>query len=194
VKVVTGPMFWSGELLLFWYYSLVLTHEVFKNMFMMAGQEKKMMQQGVIEAAFNLVLSIGLTFWFKYAFGVRWGILGVALGSVIPTFVFGWGFIWGWAAKEAGLGRRELFAQVIAKTWLASIPMAVVAAALRFQPFWASGSNTFRMIMESSVVVAFGLVCLWRIALSPGERASFGAKIGRKLGRKLGPPKKGRTP
>ena len=189
VKTPTGPMIWAGELLVFWYYSLVLTHWVFKTMFMMAGQEKKMMQQGVIEAVFNLVLSIGLTLWLKAAYGPQWGILGVALGSVIPTFVYGWGFIWGWAAKEAGLSRRELFAQVIAKTWLASIPMALLAAALRFQPFWASGSNTFRMLVESSFVVVFGLACLWRIALSPGERASFGAKIGRKFGRQG----KGRT-
>jgi len=107
----------------------------------------------------------------------------VALGSVIPTFIYGWGFIWGWAAKEAALSRRELFGQVIAKTWLASVPMAVLAAVVRFQPFWASGSNTFRVIVESGFVVAFGLVCLWRFALSPGERASFGAKIGRKFGR-----------
>jgi len=189
-KVVTGPMLGAGELLLFWYYSLVITHEVFKSMFMMAGQEKKMMQQGVTEAAFNLVLSIGLTYWFKYAFGVDWGILGVALGSVIPTFIYGWGFIWGWAAKEAGLSRRELFAQVVAKTWLASVPMAVLAAVVRFQPFWASGSNTLRVIVESSLVVAFGLACLWRFALSPEERVSFGAKIGRKFGRQgKGPAK-----
>ena len=68
--------------------------------------------------------------------------------------------------------------------------MAVLAAVVRFQPFWASGSNTLRVIVESSLVVAFGLACLWRFALSPEERVSFGAKIGRKFGRQgKGPAK-----
>ncbi len=182
VKIVTGPMFWAGELLLFWYYSLVLTHWVFKTMFMMAGQERKMMQQGVTEAVCNLALSIGLTIWIKHVWGVDWGILGVALGSVVPTFIFGWGFIWGWAAKEAGLGRWALFREVILKTWVASVPMALLAAAFRFQPWWLSGSNTLRVLLESSVVVAFGLVGLWKFALSPAERTSFSAKFGRKFG------------
>jgi O-antigen/teichoic acid export membrane protein len=186
VKVPTGPMIWAGELLVFWYYSLVLTHWVFKTMFMMAGQEKKMMQQGVIEAVFNLVLSIGLTIWLKDTYGPKWGILGVALGSVIPTFVFGWGFIWGWAAKEAQLTRRELLVQVVLKTWLACLPMVLVVAAFRSQPFWASGSNTILVFAESGVAAAVGLAGLWRFGLSPVERANFGAKLGRVFSKKEG--------
>jgi O-antigen/teichoic acid export membrane protein len=179
-----GPMIWAGELLVFWYYSLVLTHWVFKTMFMMAGQEKKMMRQGVLEAVLNLLLSVGLTLWLKQVWGVPWGILGVALGSVIPTVVLGWGFIWGWAAREAQLSRWALFQRVILKTWLACVPMALVAAALRLQPWWTSGANTLLLLAESGVVAAVGLAGLWRFALSPVERAQFKAKLDRKRGAK----------
>lgn len=189
IKVPSGPMIWAGELLVFWYYSLVLTHWVFKTMFMMAGQEKKMMQQGVAEAVVNLALSIGLTIWLRNAYGVQWGILGVALGSVIPTVVFGWGFIWGWAAKEAHMTGGELFARVILKTWLACIPMALLAAGFRFQHWWSSGSNTLLVALESGVVMAFGAACLWKFALTPAEQAGFAAKFGRKF--KFGAKQKG---
>jgi len=186
VKHPSGPMIWAGELLVFWYYSLVLTHWVFKTMFMMAGQEKKMMQQGVTEAVLNLILSIGLTFWLRDAYGPEWGILGVALGSVIPTVLLGWGFIWGWAAKEAQLSRRELFARVILKTWLACLPMVGVVAVMRLQPWWTSGGNTVLVFAESGVAAAAGLAGIWQFALSGAERTDFAAKLGRKFSRGKG--------
>jgi len=184
MKHPTAPMFWAGQLLVFWYYSLVLTHSVFKNMFMMAGQEKRMMLQGVSEAAVNLLLSIGLTLWLKHAYGPEWGILGVALGSVIPTFVFGWGWIWGWAAHEAHISRWELFRQTVLRAWLGCLPMLAVAAAFHFQPFWASGSNAFFVLAEGAVVGAAGVSGLWRFSLDDWERNDYAGRILGRLGRK----------
>ena len=185
VKHPTAPMWWAGELLVFWYYSLVLTHWVFKNMFMMAGQEKKMMLQGVSEAAINLALSISLTFWLRRVFGVEWGILGVALGSVVPTLVFGWGFIWGWAAHEAKLTRRKLFVRAIWPAWRGCLPMVAVALALRLQPFWASGHNTIFMFAESAAVAVAGAWGIWCFSFNDVERESYAGKIRRKLGGKM---------
>ena len=183
VKHPTAPMLWSGELLVFWYYSLVLTHWVFKNMFMMAGQEKRLMFQGVAEAALNLLLSIGLTFWLRSAWGVEWGILGVALGSVIPTCLFGWGMLWGWAAREAQVNRWELFRRCVLRNWIGCVPMIVTAAALRLQPFWESGHNTLCMLSESAVVAAMGAGGIWRFSLQPDDRE----RVLRKLRRKPAP-------
>jgi O-antigen/teichoic acid export membrane protein len=185
VKQPSAPMWWAGELLVFWYYSLVLTHGVFKNMFMMAGQERKMMRQGVSETAVNLALSVGLTIWLKRAFGADWGILGVALGSVIPTFVFGWGWIWGWAAHEAQLTRCGLFRRAIWPAWRGCLPMVATALMLRLQPFWASGHNTPLMLLESAVVAAVGAWGIWRFGFNGAERESYAGKIRRKCGFKL---------
>jgi len=184
VKHPTAPMLWSGELLLFWYYSLVLTHSVFKNMYMMAGQERRMMLQGVCEAGVNIALSIGLTFWLRHALGVEWGILGVALGSVIPTFLFGWGLIWGWAAHEAKMSRWQLFRRVLLPSWRGAVPMVAAAVALRYQTFWASGSNTMLTLGEGALVGAVGLLGMWFITFNPAERENYAGKIRRKLGAK----------
>jgi O-antigen/teichoic acid export membrane protein len=180
VKHPTAPMVWSGELLLFWYYSLVVTHRVFKNMFMMAGQERRLMLQSVSEAAVNLILSIGLTFWLRDRFGAEWGILGVALGSVIPTALFGWGLLWGWTAREAQMTRWSLFRCCVLPNWLGCVPMIVAAIALRVQPFWASGHNTVLMLLESAAVGAVGVAGIWCFGLTPGDREKVMERFRRK--------------
>lgn len=132
-----------------------------------------MMWQGVAEAACNLTLSIGLTF-------VYGSIVGVALGSVIPTVLFGWGQLWGWAAKEAQLSRGALFARVILPAWRGCLPMLALAAAFRFQPWWASGSTTLLVLAEGAIVGLAGLAGLWRFGLTPADR---GRVLGRLPGR-----------
>ena len=180
VKQPTAEMLWVGQLLLFWYYSLVLTHWVFKRMFLMAGQERRMMWQGVAEALCNLALSIGLTLAFR-------SMVGVALGSVIPTVFFGWGLLWGWAAKEARLSRWELFRRVALPAWIGCLPMIALAAALRLQPFWASGSNTFLVLGEGAVVGAAGLAGLWRFGLTAADRERISGKLLGKRRRQAAP-------
>lgn len=182
VKQPSGPMIGSGVLLVFWYYSLVVTHRTFKTMFMMAGQEKRLMQQSVAEAAANLLLSIGLTVWLGHQFGSAWGILGVALGSVVPTLCFGWGLLWGWTAHEAQLSRWGLFRHAVLRNWAGCIPMVCCLAALRFQPFWASGSNTWLLFAEGAVAAAIGAAGIWRWSLREDERQKLAQKFARKLG------------
>jgi O-antigen/teichoic acid export membrane protein len=182
IRVLTGDRqptaatLWVGQLLLFWYYSLAITHWVYKRMYMMAGQERRMMLQGVAEAAVNLALSIGLTI----AMG---SIVGVALGSVIPTVLFGWGWLWRWAAKEAQLSPVALFGRVVGRTWLGSLPMVAVGLGFRFQPWWSSGSTTVRMLLEGSVVGLVGMAGLWRFALTGDERGRLAGKLRKRLGR-----------
>jgi hypothetical protein len=139
----------------------------------MAGQERRMMWQGVAEALANLGLSIGLTWWTK-------SILGVALGSVIPTLLFGWGLIWGWAAREAGQTRRQLFGKVVVKTWLGCLPMVGLAVLLRWQPWWRSGSNTWLVLAEGTLVGLAGLAGLWQFTLGPAERDRLKLRFARK--------------
>jgi hypothetical protein len=58
--------------------------------------------------------------------------------------------------------------------------MIVVALALRRQPFWESGQNTFLMLVESTVVGAVGGAGIWRFALKPGDRERILKRIRRK--------------
>lgn len=141
-----------------------------------------MMWQGVAEAAANLTLSITLTVVFR-------SILGVALGSVVPTVLFGWGLLWGWAAHEAALSRWQLFARIVLPAWKGCLPMLALVAAFRLQPWWHSGSNSALVLLEGALVGALGLAGLWRLALSPAERASLAAKIAARLGRSRPAPR-----
>jgi len=171
-------------LMVFWFYSQVITHSVYKSMAMMAGREKSMMRQGVCEAGLNLILSVVFTFVISHAFGKAWGILGVALGSVVPTFIFGWTWLWSGAAETAALTRWELFRQVVWRNWRACLPMLAVAILFREQPLWASGSNTFLMLTEGAVVGAVGVWGCWRFSLDDFERKDYAHRVGGKLGRK----------
>lgn len=172
----TAEMLWVGHLLLLWYYSLVLTHWVFKRMFLMAGQERRMMWQGVAEALSNLALSIAFTLVLR-------SIVGVALGSVIPTVLFGWGLLWGWAAKEAQLSRWALFRQVVLPAWIGCLPMIGLAAVLHFQPFWQSGSNLYLVLAEGAVVGAVGMAGLWQFGFTAADRERFSRKLPARLRR-----------
>jgi hypothetical protein len=139
-------------------------------MFLMAGQERRMMWQGVTEALANVALSIGLTLALR-------SMIGVALGSVIPTVLFGWGLLWGWAAREARLTRGQLFGRVVWPAWRGCLPMIAAAAALRLQPLWSSGSNTFLVLSEGALVGAVGLAGLWQFGLTADDRTKARARF-----------------
>lgn len=175
IRVLTGvaaptpAMFWNGQVLLLWYYSQTLTHWVFKRIFLMAGQEERMMWQGVSEALAGLVLSILLTLWLR-------SILGVAIGALVTAVVFGWGQLWGWAAREAGLSRTALFARIVLPAWKGCLPMIAAAFALRFQPWWIPGSTLTRFLAEGTLLGLLGIAGIWRLSLGPGERAQLLAR------------------
>lgn len=132
-----------------------------------------MMLQGVSEAALNIGLSVGLTWWMR-------SILGVAWGSLIPTLLFGWGLLWGWSAREAQMSRWELFRTVVLPAWLGCLPMVLLALGLRLQPWWPSGGNLLLLALESGLVLAAGLAGLWRFSLTPAERERLGDRLRRR--------------
>lgn len=165
-----------GHILLAWYLCLVTTHLVFKRIFIMAGQERRMMKHGVLEALMNVVLSVVLTLWLR-------DIRGVALGSLIPTFLLGWGMLWPWAAREAGTGYWELFYRVVVRAWLGCVPLLLVAAGFKFQPWWESGSNTLLVLLEGGILSGIGALGVWHCVMTGPEREELVQRIRRRLGK-----------
>lgn len=88
VKVLTGleavpvETFWVGQALLFATFSSLVTSSCSKRVLMMCGWEKRLLRISLFDAGANLLLSLALVF--------RFGILGVALGTMIPTVLVGW--------------------------------------------------------------------------------------------------------
>ena len=73
---------WVGQILLFAIYSSQLTNSCSKRILMMCGYEKKLLKLTVIEGLSNICISVSLAFSF--------GIVGVALGTLIPAVIVGW--------------------------------------------------------------------------------------------------------
>lgn len=154
-----------GQLLLLWFYQMSFTHLVFRRMFMMCGQERRLMWQGLSEGVLNIGLSIVLTLWMGT-------IVGVALGSLIPAVVLGWLILWPWAAREVGLGKLQLFRVSCGRSILACLPMVGVGLGLR----WLSGSSYgepewIKSVTGLAVMAVIGGAGLWKVALNGEERS-----------------------
>ncbi|MES2705522.1 MAG: MATE family efflux transporter [Verrucomicrobiota bacterium] len=160
-----------GEILLFWYFHLSITHLVFKNMFMMCGHERKLMWQSLGEAALNILLSVGLTLWSK-------SIIGVAAGSVLPTVYFGWFMLWRWASVEAAVGKWELFRLTALRPILGCVPMILTGVLFRLtigprfgQPEWLP------CLIGMAVTGVAAVLGLWFIALTPEDRKGLVSRL-----------------
>ncbi len=184
VRVLTGeqaPAFSTlmvGEILLFWYFHLALTHLVFKRMFMMCGQERRLMWQGLGEAGLNILFSVALTWLMVRGGSGNDAIIGVAAGSVLPTVLFGWGLLWRWAAKECEMTQWELFRRTLMRPLLACLPMLVVGLLCRWllgpvfgRPDWLPCLTGMAITGIAAVV---GVLC---IAVEPAEKQKLRQKL-----------------
>lgn len=167
-----------GEILLFWYFHLALTHLVFKKMFMMCGQERRLMWQGLGEAVLNILFSVGLT-WLLVRRG--WGndaIIGVAAGSVLPTVIFGWGLLWRWAAKEAEVSQWALFRQTLLRPVMACAPMVLVGILCRWLLGPRFGDPQWLPCLAGMALTGLAAIAgVWCIAMGPDEKTRLRQKL-----------------
>jgi O-antigen/teichoic acid export membrane protein len=161
-----------GQVLLFWYYTSILTHSVSKRILMMTGHERKLMWLGVGEAAANLVLSIGLVLVWK-------SVAAVAIGSLIPTLWFGWVHLWPWMAREAEEGVFSFMRKALLPAWVASAPALVALVALRFIVLAPYENAAAAMFIEGAVVGLIALAGVWRFGLKETERTRLAARFRR---------------
>ncbi|MEO8616388.1 MAG: oligosaccharide flippase family protein [Luteolibacter sp.] len=82
MKTVPGETWWVGQALLFAVFSSQLTSGCSKRVLMMCGDERRLLLISVSDAVANVILSVILAF--------KLGVLGVALGTMIPTTLVGW--------------------------------------------------------------------------------------------------------
>ena len=175
-KNVGRETIWTGQILLFWGYTTILTQSVSKRIFMMCGHERRLMWLGVGEAVLNLGLSVGLMFYYR-------NVVCVAIGSLVATFVFGWFIIWPWAAREASLSARKLARTVLIPTWIACLPIVGVILLERYFTFQDFRLSLYALIIEGILVLLLAAVCMWRVALNQDERSRFSAGFAKILNR-----------
>jgi peptidoglycan biosynthesis protein MviN/MurJ (putative lipid II flippase) len=152
-----------------------VTQSVSKRIYMMCGHEKRLMFLGVGEALLNLVLSVALVLYFR-------NVLCVALGSLISTFVFGWFFLWPWAAREAQMSGWTLARMVLGPTWLACLPLLVLIGFERGIPSLDFGDSVLLLGIESCTAILIAAWSLWRLALTSLERDKLAQAVGKLFG------------
>lgn len=169
----TPEMIGAGIMVTTWFYSEGITHAVFRSIYMMVGQERRLMISAVIEATAGLILSVTLALILRALGYTQYGVLGVAGGPLLSAVVLGWGVMWGWASHEVKSTRAHLFGQVVWPAWKGCLPMIGVIMALRLQPYWESGSTVLLTLLEGALAGAVGLVGIYAWALHPEERAGI---------------------
>ena len=177
-KVVPRETFWVGQILLLWQYTTVITQSVTKRIFMMCGHEKRLMKLGLGEAMLNLFLSLAFVLYFR-------NVVGVALGSLIATFFYGWFTIWPWAAREVNLSGWRLAETVLLPIWSACLPLIAFVLVLRVVPWLDFKSSTLIFLVECAIAAVVGALCLWYRALTREERGHLTVKLGRFIPRQF---------
>jgi O-antigen/teichoic acid export membrane protein len=181
LRLLTGESvtitFWVGQVLLFWSYTTIVTQSVSKRIYMMCGHEKRLMFLGLGEAFLNLALSIALVLYYR-------NVLCVALGSLISTFIFGWFFLWPWAAREAKLSGWKLARMVLGPSWLACLPLLALIGFERAIPSLDYRSSVLLLLLESCAALAIAAWGLWRLGLTRLERDRVTSALARFLGKR----------
>jgi len=156
----------AGQILLGWYYATIITHSVCKRIFVVIGHHKRLFWLGLGETGMNIALSVFLVWKMQ-------SIIGVCIGSLIPTLVFGWCFLWPWAAKEAGSSYFKMMGEVLFPVWVGCIPMLATMLGLQIWQQWAARPNFLWVMGESVVAIAAGFTGLWFFGMHDPERDKF---------------------
>ncbi len=138
VKILTGldelepDTFWVGQALLLATYSSLITNSCSKRILMMCGWEKRLLRISLVDAVANLVLSLVLVH--------QLGVLGVALGTMIPTVLVGWLWVLPLTSRFAETGFFRLLAEIWGPVlWPLAAGLGVLAALIGFAPFPPDG-------------------------------------------------------
>lgn len=167
----------AGQILLGWYYATIITHSVCKQIFVVIGHHKRLFWIGLGETGMNVALSVFLVWKMQ-------SIIGVCIGSLVPALVFGWCFLWPWAAKEAGSGYFKMMGEVLCPVWAGCIPMLATMLGLQMWQQWAARPNFFWVMGESVVAVAVGFGGLWFFGMRDPERDKFRGVLNKLKSRK----------
>lgn len=174
-KSVPAPeTVYTGQVLLFWGYTTILTQSVTKRIFMMTGHERRLMWLGVGEAVMNLVLSVGLIWYYK-------NVVCVAIGSLAATFIFGWFYIWPWAARESNLSPWRLARLVLVPSWVACSPIVVLILIERFYTAPEFRNSIPALALEAFTIFLLACLSMWRVALRSDEREKVSGFLGKFL-------------
>ena len=123
------------------------------------GKQRTALPGIVLEAACNLVLSLVLVQWM--------GIVGVALGTVIPSVLVGLAYMPLCLQRALGVGVAEFHRDAIWRPTAAAVPFAVATALLeRFSP----ASSLMAFFLQTLATLPLVPLGAWLLCLSAAEK------------------------
>jgi O-antigen/teichoic acid export membrane protein len=168
IKILTGlevlepQTYWVGQALLLATYSSLITNSCSKRILMMCGWERKLLKISLVDAAINLVASIALV--------QTYGVLGVALGTMVPTVLLGWFWLVPLTAKFMQMNPFTLMIAIMKK---GAIPVAAALAVLALL-VW---------LLPMGAGEGF-LGCVWRGGLVMAALAGLGLPVLKQMSRR----------
>ena len=130
MKSVPVETWWVGQALLFAVFSSQLTNGCSKRVLMMCGDERRLLIISVSDAVANVTLSIILAF--------KLGVLGVALGTMIPTTLVGWFWVVPLTVNRLKIPWKTYFLHHLQGT---VVPLLVFSAILAALAIWVPVSG-----------------------------------------------------
>ena len=157
VKILTGletletDTYLVGQALLLATYSSLITNSCSKRIMMMCGWEKRLLRISLVDAVANLILSVILVH--------KLGVLGVALGTMIPTVLVGWTWVLPLTARFAETGVFALLGEIILPVIKPlAAGLAVLAGLTWFVPFPPDGGFFDCVWRGLLVIIPVGLL------------------------------------
>lgn len=120
-----------GQILLLAVYSSQITNSCSKRILMMCGYEKKLLGLALLDGLANVVISVSLAFSF--------GIVGVALGTMIPTILVGWILVLPLALRFLEISAWRYSKYILSAAAPVLLFAACLGATLYFMPISAEG-------------------------------------------------------
>jgi O-antigen/teichoic acid export membrane protein len=130
MKSVPAETWWVGQALLFAVFSSQLTNGCSKRVLMMCGDERRLLFISISDAVANVILSVILAF--------KLGVLGVAIGTMIPTTLVGWCWVVPLTVTRLQIPWKTYLLHHLEGT---VVPMVVFAAILTSLAIWVPASG-----------------------------------------------------
>jgi len=151
LKHVDVSTFWVGQALLLATYSAMLTNSCPKRVLVMCGWEKQLLKVSATDAGLNFLLSLILVYPL--------GVLGVAVGTLIPTVLVGWLWMLPLTAKftrRSSFGVLKEYIQPVLGPIAASLAVLAVLVAFCGSPAGFIGV-AWRGALVFGTAVFFGI-------------------------------------
>lgn len=123
LDAVSTETFLVGQILLLAIYSSQMTNSCTKRILMMCGFERKLLAVSMTDAAANVCISIILA--------LHIGMMGVALGTLIPTVVVGWVWVLPITLKYLDVRALSFAAYLFRKTLLPVVACLMLCICVR---------------------------------------------------------------